>query len=1200
MLLSDLFERDVTRAIPPVVYFHEQEPSELKREVDEYIITGGYPEKDDRATPDGIHEQFVRLLGGIRRELDKTQVELPACWISGYYGSGKSSFAKLLGLALDGLELEKGKPLSAALLAQDRSPNAQELRDAWARVLEKVKPMAVVFDVGSKARDEEQVHAVIVRQVQQRLGYSKTSNLVAEYELKLELEGLDSAFLDKVKEVHSKPWSALKDSQLVEDEFSRVMHALRPDLFPDPMSWVDSRAGSAYGSKRSADEAVEAVHNMLEKRYPGRTLFVVVDEVSQYVHENTERMLALQSFVSALGQRMKGKAWLLATGQQKLEEGTGAGASIAKLKDRFPPALRVHLGVANIRDVVHKRLLRKKPIVEGDLRALFQQHRADLSLYAYKGEEVSETAFVEIYPLLPKHVDLLLDITTGLRSRSSRTQGDAYAIRGLLQLLGDLFREKGLASREVGWLITMDLVYDVLCSALGPDVQLTISRALEHCTKAEDRLMSRVVKAVAMLELIQEREKTTADLIARCLYERLGQGSISSQVQKALDELVGRGFLASSEKTGYKIESAAGQEWQRDRDFYQPTHEQISELVRKRLFYLLGNDKPAIDGMEVPWLALYSDGLSARDVRLKDERKHTVVTVDFQYTGDKPEQWVSRSNGQGYENRFVWLIGNTSDVRSLATKAIQSSRMVQRHEGNEASLADDTRRLLVDERNREEALIRDLGNELADAFMKGSFFFRGRQKAPGDLGQTFNKALSAYGAEVARALYPQPITFPVKESDILFLIESKDLSAPPPVLGEEKLGILKLDSGRYEAACSGRLPTDVLAVIREHGAVEGATLLQHFGSPPHGIAPDLVRATVVGLLRGGKVRVSIPGIGEMTSVKDEGTRELLKETGLKKAQISLNTKDPLTPRDRNAICALFKDHLHVEVARDNDAIADAVASRFAAVRERLNVVGERFRKLPKAAVYPEALTKLERALEDCRRNRQVEPTLQAVKASVPTLRDGLTLLRRMETDLSEGAIALLRDAEGVLQSQAPSLAATQPAEEIASAIATLEAQFNAPHPWESTSGLDEAIDKLRLAYQTSRRTVLEAHARLQDQRIEEIKRRDGFDRLDADQRHQVTSHLRVGGAANTDEKAVVPALEVLPTLLRDRLEHATEKALLQLSALLEAQGGPPTVEVSLEFRGREIKSEAELDRFIEELRRKIVHELSANNYVRLK
>src|SRR5690606_25086837 len=115
----------------------------------------------------------------------------------------------------------------------------------------------------------------------------------------------------------------------------------------------------------------------------------VVDEVSQYVHDNDDRMLALQSFVSSLGQRLKGGAWLLATGQQKLEEDTGGATAIVKLKDRFPPALRVHLGVANIRDVVHKRLLRKKKIQESDLRELFQTHRSELALYAYKGDSVS-------------------------------------------------------------------------------------------------------------------------------------------------------------------------------------------------------------------------------------------------------------------------------------------------------------------------------------------------------------------------------------------------------------------------------------------------------------------------------------------------------------------------------------------------------------------------------------------------------------------------------------------------------------------------------------------------------------------------------------------------------------------------------------------------------------------------------------------
>ena len=40
--------------------------------------------------------------------------------------------------------------------------------------------------------------------------------------------------------------------------------------------------------------------------------------------------------------------------------GAGAVRQIDKLKDRFPTHLRVDLGMTNIRDVVHKRLLRRQ------------------------------------------------------------------------------------------------------------------------------------------------------------------------------------------------------------------------------------------------------------------------------------------------------------------------------------------------------------------------------------------------------------------------------------------------------------------------------------------------------------------------------------------------------------------------------------------------------------------------------------------------------------------------------------------------------------------------------------------------------------------------------------------------------------------------------------------------------------------------
>src|SRR5688500_7580226 len=133
MKLRTLFEFDVTRDISPVIYFHEQSPETLAKEVGEYIITGGYDAAHPHHTrvPNGIHEQYVRLLTAITAELDKGRSDLPAAWISGFYGSGKSSFAKLLGLALDGIVLPDKRSLAQAWLERDTSPLAAELHDAY-------------------------------------------------------------------------------------------------------------------------------------------------------------------------------------------------------------------------------------------------------------------------------------------------------------------------------------------------------------------------------------------------------------------------------------------------------------------------------------------------------------------------------------------------------------------------------------------------------------------------------------------------------------------------------------------------------------------------------------------------------------------------------------------------------------------------------------------------------------------------------------------------------------------------------------------------------------------------------------------------------------------------------------------------------------------------------------------------------------
>jgi hypothetical protein len=899
---------------------------------------------------------------------------------------------------------------------------------------------------------------------------------------------------------------------------------------------------------------------------------------------------------------MRGKAWILATGQQKLEEGAGVAGAIAKLKGRFPPQLRVHLGSSNIREVVHQRLLRKKKTLEADLADLFQSHRPDIALYAYQGDQISVSDFVEIYPLLPGHIDLLLRITSGLRARGSRVQGDAHEIRGLLQLLGDIFRDQDLVRREPGWLLTLDRVYDVLHTALDVDLHMTLNRAFDFCQRQGSDIMRCVVKTVAMLELLQdEKHPTSAELVSSCLYAKLGDGNPLPEVQKALDGLVAEGLVGHSRQTGYKIESSAGQEWQRERDAYVPSSEQVSEQVQKVLADLLADmDRVEVFGLPLAWLALYSDSVGTKDARLRDERKPTAITVDFQLTkGEGAEDWIPRSATPAFKERIVWVVGEQEGLRHVASKLVRSQRMVSRYSGKQTS-DPDKQRLLMQERNDEDGARRELVEAVKSAFVSGRIFFSGQQTLPRDEGSSFMTALMAFAERMAKRLYPNPAAYTVSEKDIVFLLESTDLSAPPPVLGEDRLGILSLDAGRYEVTCKGRVPQEIVKLLRDEGAVTGTTLIAKLGGPPHGVPPDVTRAAVVGLLRGGKIRVEITGMKDVTSVRDEGARELLKDGGLRKARVTENTTETLSPRDRNAICALFKEQLGKDVAREPDAVADAVADRFPVVRVRLTEIGERFRRLPKGTAYPEALKKLEAALETCRKDRHVEPTVLAVKRTLPALRDGLSLLRRMESELTEEAIAAVSMAAEVRAYEWPGLLAVGPSDGARAAASTVDAHLTVPRPWEDAVQVGKQAESVRAEYREKRRAMLARHEVEVDAAIDRIKRRDGFDRLDVDQRHKVLQHLREGAAANTDERSVAPPLEALDGQLGIRRETAEHKALQQLDAFRESSGERPVVEVALSLGGRELETEAELERLLADLRARVLHELAAKHRVRLK
>jgi uncharacterized protein (DUF2267 family) len=1196
MLIKDLFAADVTRDIPPVVYFHEQDPKKLKVEVDEYIITGGYPEGDPRAArvKNGIHEQFVRLLQNMLREMKKNGgPDLPASWISGFYGSGKSSFAKLLGLALDNRQLPDGSSLAEALLRRDDTPRAAEFREAWESLRAQVDPVAVVFDIGGVARDNEHIHTAVVRQVQARLGYCKASNLVADFELKLELDGRWTDFLNAAETTLKRSWQKAKDEQQADDHFSHVMHVLDPERYVDPMSWIDARAGSQTGAGSSVSEATQSIKSMMEKRAAGKTLFIVVDEVSQYISQDDNRMLKLQSFVADLGQKLHGKVWLLVTGQEKLDEADSQKTVISKLKDRFPPALRVHLAATNIRDVVHRRLLKKAPAKEPTLRELFQQHRPDLKLYAYGCDDITEEDFVEVYPMLPSQVDLLLRITTALRSRSTRIQGDDHAIRGLLQLLGELFRAQKLADRPVGDIVTLDAIYEVQQSALDSDVQTSLAHVFNHAVVTSDPLATRIVKAVALLELIQDSEPTTAELVARCLYSRMGQGSGLQSITDALERLRSANLLGYSEKHGYKVQSSAGQEWQRERDDIGVTPEQISELIQEKLKFLVATpERPRLKNQPFPWSAFYSDSRQAKDERLVDPRTEACFSVDFRFVNTDERQqaeWIKRSSEQALENRLVWVVGEAGSVSSLARELKKSQRMMERYKSRAQSLSVGLQRLLLEETTNEETLGKKLGDAVAEAFLNGTMYFKGEVKIPRQLGNSFVTALHTSATQVLPFMYPHFTETAVTNTELLQLLEPT-LAGPSNKFFEGGLGILTLDAGKYVATCSGQIPAGILRFIEESKGSSGSTLIGRFSRPPYGYPVDVIKACLAGLLRASKIRVHPLSGPDITSVRDPGARDLFTDRELRAAEIYPAANERVSARDRNAICKFFETRLNIQLDRENDAIADSVYAQFPGRREQLRGVEARFERLPNRPPMPQVLEKLGSALENCRRSRQVEETVFAVKQHLDALNDGFEQLGIFQTELTDEAIAQVNEAANVREhqlvqlEQIPSLPELDDVREDAQRI---REHLGQPRPWRDVASLKSSVERIRSTYVTVRKGILSYQGAELDAARARVKARDGFTKLTAEQAHRVLRPF-IEAQFDTTPEAVAPTLVDLRDRFVARLSNAEEAANDVLDKELNTGVAPtPVMKVESNISGREVASPEQLDALLDDLENRI-------------
>jgi len=367
MFIKDLFFKPLDRSINGVVKADQADDATVWQELEEYVVTNEL-EKHFRA----FFESYGTSLQ------DPSISNRVGIWISGFFGSGKSHFLKVLSYLLENKAAhdEQGGTQNAVEFFDE-----QKLRDAMIRadVQKAVTTPAdvILFNIDSKAGSNDggnPILSVFLRVFNEHQGFSGDHPHIAHMERHLEQKSVYQGFKEAFSESAGVDWEAERDGyQFYQDDIeSAIAKAL--NLSADAAhKWFEE---SEETFSVSVENFCRWVKEYLDARGAEHRMVFMVDEVGQFIGSDTKLMLTLQTITENLGTICDGRAWIVVTSQADMEAVLGDLSSskandFSKIAGRFKT--RLSLSSSNTDEVIQKRLLRKTPEAEIELRAAWEK-----------------------------------------------------------------------------------------------------------------------------------------------------------------------------------------------------------------------------------------------------------------------------------------------------------------------------------------------------------------------------------------------------------------------------------------------------------------------------------------------------------------------------------------------------------------------------------------------------------------------------------------------------------------------------------------------------------------------------------------------------------------------------------------------------------------------------------------------------------
>jgi hypothetical protein len=576
MKLTEIFAQDITRPIDGVIKADDRE--KIAEEVREYVITQEVDRKLSRNFFDTYNEEEANTNG---------------VWISGFFGSGKSHLLKMLSLLLEDRELE-GRTVSEHFV--DKVEGNDFLRGEIARAA-RIPTKSILFNIDSKANtlDEtgtDSVLAVFNNVFNEMQGYYPKFGYLAELERDMDRRGVYQAFKEEYAKLEGEPWEEGRDQLHLIEESIGEAYAKVSNMSQERAEKLLDRYREDY--TLSIDTFTQRVADYLDEQAPGYRLNFFVDEVGQFISDNTKLMTNLQTIAENLYTKCKGRSWVFVTSQEDMDAVLGGlkdrqSQDFSKIQGRF--GCKLNLSSQNVDEVIRRRLLEKNGAGTQVLSELYHQEQHKLAtLFGFRegGTDYrtadSEEEFVSMYPFQPFHFDLLQECIRQLSAKNAFMGKHAsVGERSMLSVFQEVAKSMIHDDMEVGRLPAFDRLFDGLQPILRGEVQSSINTARKNLSR-EDPYALRVLKTLFLVKYV-ETFVPTAGHIAILMRERFDGDpkAHENRVKSALNLLERQSYI---QRVGQRYEFLTSEEKEIESDIKNTAVDpgQEGNLMAKFLF----------------------------------------------------------------------------------------------------------------------------------------------------------------------------------------------------------------------------------------------------------------------------------------------------------------------------------------------------------------------------------------------------------------------------------------------------------------------------------------------------------------------------------------------------------------------------------------------------------------------------------------